>query len=116
MAASARRPDRRSAAAQEYRRLYKTAEWRAARAAQLAEQPLCELCEKRGRVTAATVVNHRVPHRGDWARFIDQKNLQSLCKPCHDGEVQARERTGRDYDGAAGLDGWPVDPRHPFYR
>ena len=41
-------------------------------------------CEKRGKLTPATVVDHIVPHRGDRKLFWDEKNWQPLCKRCHD--------------------------------
>ena len=107
---------RRSAAARAYRRLYKTKEWKAARRSQLAEHPLCEPCQARGLVVAATVVNHRQPHRGDEGVFFDPDNWQSLCKPCHDSEAQSQEKSGREWDKAIGPDGWPIDSRHPVYR
>lgn len=59
------------------------AEWRAARNAFLAAHPLCEECKKAGRLTAATVVDHKEPHRGDMRLFWDQGNWQSLCETCH---------------------------------
>ena len=63
---------------------------------QLMREPFCRICAARyppgdpRHRTRATVVDHIVPHRGDWARFIDRSNLQSLCKPCHDAKT-ARE-------------------------
>ena len=39
-----------------------------------------------------------VPHRGDWGKFIDPTNHQSLCKTCHDRKTareQAEERRNR---------------------
>jgi 5-methylcytosine-specific restriction protein A len=45
------------------------------------------------------VVDHIQPHRGNWARFIDRDNLQSLCKSCHDRktalEMAAEKRQNR---------------------
>jgi 5-methylcytosine-specific restriction protein A len=112
------REDQRSPQAQQYRSLYKTSLWRALRLAQLQDQPLCERCEAKGFVIAATVVNHRKPHKGDTALFADPENLESTCKPCHDGPIQSEERTGKangrtGYDGSANAQGWPTDPRHP---
>jgi hypothetical protein len=39
--------------------------------------------------------------------------LQSLCAHCHSSRKQSIERRG--YDTAVGIDGWPIDPRHPCY-
>ncbi len=58
--------------------------WQKARAAWLRVHPLCASCEKEGRTTAARVVDHVVPHRGDRKLFWDKENWQSLCTPCHD--------------------------------
>ena len=105
------RSDKRSAAAQAYRKWYKLPAWQRAREAQLAGQPLCERCDAKGRVTPATIVNHRTPHRGDWSLFIDPDNHESACKRCHDRVIQSEERLG--YSSQIGDDGWPVDPNHP---
>lgn len=98
----------RSAAAKAYRKLYQTAAWRAKRAAKLAADPLCERCVRMGDVVEATVVHHRIAHRGDLRLFWSSDNLQSLCAPCHDGEAQHEERTGQAAIWT-GLDGWPID-------
>jgi 5-methylcytosine-specific restriction protein A len=66
--------------------------WRLARAGYLAHHPLCVECEKAGRSEPATVVDHVIPHRGDWALFWDSSNWQSLCKPHHDSWKQAQEK------------------------
>lgn len=71
------------------------------------------MCQKRGRTTAATVVDHVVPHRGNEALFFGGA-LQSLCKACHDGAKQTEERRG--YSREVGVDGFPLDPRHPGSR
>ena len=57
--------------------------WRAARRSFLAENPLCAECMKEGRYTAATVVDHITPHRGDRALFWDRNNWQPLCGRHH---------------------------------
>ena len=61
------------------------------RPGQLLREPWCRECAKRGVRTRATVVDHVTPHRGDWQRFTDKTNLQSLCKSCHDRKT-AREQ------------------------
>ncbi|MDP9666317.1 UNVERIFIED_ORG: 5-methylcytosine-specific restriction endonuclease McrA [Pseudomonas cremoricolorata] len=68
--------------------------WQKARERYLEEHPLCVYCEKNGRTTAARIVDHVVPHRGDMVLFWDQANWQSLCKPCHDSVKQAEEAAG----------------------
>jgi hypothetical protein len=40
--------------------------------------------------------------------------LQSLCKACHDGAKKFVETRG--YRPDIGLDGRPLDPRHPVYQ
>jgi len=111
---STKRRDYRSADAAAYRKLYKTARWRALRRSQLNKQPLCQRCARRGQTTAATVVNHKQPHKGSEALFYSAENLESTCKPCHDGPIQRQERRG--FSGEIGEDGWPVDPNHPINR
>ena len=111
MTGNNRRREQRSEAAAKYRKLYKTKAWQQARLAQLAKQPLCEECLRHKRVVPATVVNHGTPHKGDWRRFIDPQNHQSVCKPCHDGVIQSAERRG--YSVEVGVDGFPIDPKHP---
>ena len=49
----------------------------------LRRYPLCVHCESAGRVTAATDVDHVIPHRGDETLFWREDNWQPLCKPCH---------------------------------
>jgi hypothetical protein len=77
---------------------------------QLARQPLCRFCIDRGKVTPATVCDHVEPHKGDHDKFW-RGPFQSLCKSCHDGRKQSMERVG--YSTEVGLDGFPIDPRHP---
>lgn len=67
--------------------------WRKARAAFLRAHPLCTACEARGVTTAATVVDHVVPHQGDYGRFWDSGNWASLCAHCHNVKT-AREDGG----------------------
>lgn len=64
--------------------------WQQARIGFLAKHPLCRYCAGKGLVTAATVVDHIQPHKGDMKLFWDKTNWQPLCKPCHD-ITKARE-------------------------
>lgn len=58
--------------------------WKAARLEFLRTHPLCVHCLAKGITTAATVVDHIQPHKGDLKRFWSRRNWQPLCKPCHD--------------------------------
>jgi 5-methylcytosine-specific restriction protein A len=69
------------------------ADWRRYRALYLAEHPVCVDCEKAGRLTPATVVDHVNAHRGDTALFWDVGNPQALCIQCHDRKT-AKETAG----------------------
>lgn len=93
-----------------------TSRWERARASHLAAHPLCVHCYARGIVRAASVVNHRTPHRGDSALFWDEANWEAVCKSCHDGPIQSQERAGRVYSSDVGADGWPIDAGHPVNR
>ena len=73
-------------------RMYQTSAWRALRASQLDAFPNCATPHCKA---PATVVDHRVAHRGSNSLFHDPDNLQSLCKRCHD------RKTVR-YDGGFG--------------
>lgn len=99
------RRDQRSAEAQAYRGWYKLAKWKALRARQLKRHPLCAICARVGRITAASVADHIRPHKGDPGLFWSAENLQSSCAPCHDGAKQSWERNGTV---EVGEDGWPV--------
>jgi 5-methylcytosine-specific restriction protein A len=70
------------------------ARWRRARQSFLARHPLCWFCETRGRLEPATVVDHRVPHRGDPVLFWDEGNWAALCKRCHDRKTAREGRWG----------------------
>jgi 5-methylcytosine-specific restriction protein A len=62
----------------------------------LRAHPLCQCDEcKEGelRLLAATVVDHKIPHRGDMKLFWDRDNWQAMSKPCHDRKT-AKEDGG----------------------
>jgi len=76
----------------DYQKIYNNRTWHRLRALQLAEHPLCAVCESAGTMTPATVVDHIKPHRGNADLFFDMDNLQSLCKQCHDRKTM-KEKT-----------------------
>lgn len=65
--------------------------WQQARLRFLRENPICEICDEAGDVTPATVVDHRIPHRGDQELFWRQSNWRPLCKPHHDSDAQKKD-------------------------
>jgi len=65
--------------------------WQKARMGFLKNHPVCAECQKQGRVTAASVVDHITPHKGDQALFWDHNNWQPLCKPCHSRKTAAQD-------------------------
>ncbi len=83
--------------------------WQRVREAFLRHHPLCARCDAQGRIVAATVVDHRVPHRGDPGLMWDHGNLQALCTACHSGAKQSLERSGKVNKPRIGLDGFPIE-------
>lgn len=77
---------RESAAARGY-----DSRWNKARKTWLVNHPLCAECERQGRVRAAVLVDHIIPHRGNQKLFWDQSNWQSLCRACHDVKTSRGE-------------------------
>ena len=55
--------------------------WRKIRAAFLAANPLCEMCKRQGKYTAANEVHHVKPLADGGTN--DFENLMPLCKSCH---------------------------------
>lgn len=98
------RTDRRKTAERGY-----GGRWRKERAAFLdkEENALCAMCRAEGRTVAATVVDHKVAHKGDEVLMWDKANWQPLCKRHHDSDKQRMERTGRVLR-AIDPDGWPI--------
>jgi 5-methylcytosine-specific restriction enzyme A len=68
----------------EARQWYFSPRWRRASKAYLDEHPLCEPCLKLGIEHAAQVVDHKMPHKGNYDLFWDESNWQSMAKRCHD--------------------------------
>jgi len=68
--------------------MYATKLWKEElRPAQLLREPFCRECAKEGKRIRASVVDHVVPHRGDWRLFTDPANHQSLCDYHHNAKT-----------------------------
>ncbi len=81
----------RRAAAREYNKWYKTARWRKNRASFLARNPLCVKHYAKGQMVPATVVDHKIPHKGDETLFWDQTNWQGMCTRCHNQKTAKQD-------------------------
>lgn len=71
-----------------------TYRWQQARDWFLRQHPLCQCSdcdEGRKRARPSTVVDHKVPHRGDQTLFWKQDNWMAMAKACHDAKT-AQER------------------------
>lgn len=60
--------------------------WQQARAEFLKAHPRCTRCG-----APASVVNHRIPHKGDRKLFWSRSNWEAVCTPCHNGPIQSQE-------------------------
>jgi 5-methylcytosine-specific restriction endonuclease McrA len=79
-----------------WRAWYKTPRWRKLRIATFERDGFtCQMCGKIEGVTSLLVADHKVRHRGDETLFWSEANLQTLCKPCHDGAKQRIEANQR---------------------
>ena len=71
-----------------------SAAWERARAGYLRSHPLCQ-CPDCGegtlRLMPASVVDHKVPHKGDTALFWDRDNWQAMSKACHDRKTSRED-------------------------
>lgn len=79
-----------------WRKWYKTSKWQRLRWSVLVRDLFtCQMCKRIEGNTSLLVADHKVPHQGDEALFWDEKNLQCLCKACHDKHKQSMERGAR---------------------
>jgi len=91
--------DNRSGKRGERHRIYDTDHWRRLRLAKFNDSPLCEMCQKEGRITPATEIHHIVSFMSvedklaRQALAFDYDNLMSLCSECHH-----KIHRGYDYD------------------
>ncbi|MDT3680298.1 MAG: HNH endonuclease signature motif containing protein [Burkholderiaceae bacterium] len=79
--------------------------WELLRVQILSTEPLCRPCSAKGRVTAATAVDHIVP-KAKGGRD-DPSNLQPICDSCHAAKSAADR--GATLRPRIGVDGWRVD-------
>jgi 5-methylcytosine-specific restriction protein A len=63
----------------------------------LAAEPLCRECQWWKRIVAASLVDHRKPHRGYKHWFWLTDNWQSLCSKCHNCKTARENNTMQKY-------------------
>jgi 5-methylcytosine-specific restriction endonuclease McrA len=83
----------------------------------LSANPLCVMCQAKGRVTIATEVDHIIAlTNGGTEDPHDDSNRQGLCAPCHIEKTNAD--LGYTPKVRTGMDGWPVEdaPERPAAR
>lgn len=83
--------ERGRGASAEWHHWYADRRWRAARAIFLKQHPLCAECQDEGRIEAATVVDHVIPHKGDRRLFWDRTNWAACCKTHHDRKTATQD-------------------------
>lgn len=67
--------------------------WQKASKAFLKLHPLCQCdeCKTLGRVRESTVVDHKIPHKGNKVLFWDRSNWQAMAKTCHDRKTATQD-------------------------
>ena len=63
--------------------------WRRIRQLYIKEHPVCEVCEKQGKITPVQEVHHIIPLSRGGTHHED--NLMSLCKSCHSRITATKE-------------------------
>ena len=117
------RRHRRSAEAEQYRRLYRDKRWCGPHG--IRQQALvrdlytCQRCgslviEGNRHHPRAAIANHKQPHKGDLELFFGLSNVETVCKSCHDTRIQREEARG--YTIGCDATGKPIDPNHPWNR
>src|SRR5262249_38280064 len=92
---------------------YSKPRWAGIKRHQLLVHPVRSVWLARRIGERATICDYVEPHHGDVNKFW-LGPFMSLCKRCHDSTKRLVEMRGFRPD--VGLDGWPLDPRHPAYR
>jgi 5-methylcytosine-specific restriction protein A len=62
---------------------YLSRTWKQLREIHLTNYPYCFECLSRGLYVPATIVHHKQELRQNPDGALDERNLMSLCKPCH---------------------------------
>jgi 5-methylcytosine-specific restriction protein A len=82
--------------------------WRRLSAHKLRVSPLCEACERAGRIVPAVHVHHKVAINDGGDLLVPLDALMSVCIACHNEQHSGRIK-GCD------INGMPLDPKHAWY-
>lgn len=82
--AKIRKYDRRRDEEEPWRQWIHSPRWRKESKRYLNEHPLCGPCLAKGIEHGANVVDHKIPHKGDYDLFWNESNWQAMAKRCHD--------------------------------
>ena len=96
---------------------YNTPQWLRLRKVKLQQQPLCEVCMRRGRLVPANTVDHIVSIKAGGHPFPTLDELMSMCTSCHNSKSRNTDQPSGKGVAFKGCDtsGLPIDPHHPFY-
>jgi len=82
-----------------HKAVYNTLRWTVMRLEKLKRNPLCEICEKNGKIKSAIDVHHIVPISTGvtiaekQSLGFNPENLKSVCKECHKDQHNNRINT-----------------------
>tara|TARA_Y100001937_G_C7068304_1_gene307137 strand:- start:22 stop:363 length:342 start_codon:yes stop_codon:yes gene_type:complete len=62
---------------------YNTTKWRTLRKYYITKQPLCEVCQRFGKIIEGKVVDHIKRVKTNPELALIESNLQTLCNRCH---------------------------------
>lgn len=80
------------------RKFYKSAAWKKKRQEILKRDNYeCQHCKKKGLVVRGTEVHHIIHLKDDFSRRLDNDNLITLCKACHNLEHPEKLKKNKKY-------------------
>jgi len=80
---------------EEARSVYNSTAWKKTSLYHRRIEPLCQQCRREERITAGSLVHHKIPLQELIDRGLspfDEEFLETLCMPCHQRELQAKAR------------------------
>jgi 5-methylcytosine-specific restriction enzyme A len=95
-------------------KLYRRNRWAKISKLVLQRDKICQQCLRDGKVEPATLTHHVNEWRPNSTELDFWKGpFEALCFTCHE---KIHGRSNKEYVRDIGIDGFPVDPLHPFYQ